>query len=891
MYAAFVKLLNMSAAASILIAAVIVLRFLLRRAPKKYICLLWAIAALRLIVPISISSAVSAYNYIGMQQQNGQVEYVQYNGKSEKPMGEITAFYPEVFLDEAETVQSHRADFYLPTVMGIWAVGFAAMLCYAAMSYRRLRKQTDEAVRFQGNIYRCDHLPSPFILGIVRPKIYLPSDLKEPQRQSVIAHEQAHIRRLDHWWKPMGYLILSLHWFNPLVWLGYALLSRDIETACDERVIAKMSAKQKQDYSETLLQCSMPQKFISACPLAFGETGVKQRIRGILNYRKPTAWIVAVSLVICMFAAATFLTDPVQAEGSVVETTEMPEIYYDLQIGAENVARIEIVQGEETTGIVYDDAKNSMFEVGERVWLAPLDNVKDLLGVTFRAYSADGTLVWERPIHEEARDAAVIEDSGWQILKRNTQTSARSGKVISYGGVFANYGAMNCRIPLTLSYRNNAFASQNTGFYHGEQIVGGVACYPMDVDPTLPDMSWIESIDYPEWKMDGVYYTIEALGERAYILEFNNYLPETEPNALRNEHHLYYVDGMLYDVWFDELQIDEHTKNQIVSSVGFKRTPAEESQLRYYADSVEGLTVYSAPSEESRVVAGIPAGEEFIVSRVERVADALWLYGADASNTVMGWVKSEEDQPEIPQDVSVADSQAAVMDVTTTLYSSPSEAARVIAEVSAGETLYVVREEKVANYNWAYVTNEDKSILGWAKVSDLGNVETESVSAETEMGSDAVGVICSEKELNVRGGPGMTYPALYHLDPGTVVFIQATTVIDGVEWGRIGDDQWVCMNYVAMKGSSAYAAMTGEALVEAGVSGDRIELRSSPSLQARVISTLMPGGKVTVLQKENIAGVEWCYVSDEHVMGWVKEEQLRPSQTEHHDDVHMNDHH
>lgn len=316
MYTAFVKLLNMSAAAGILIPIVIALRFLLRKTPKKYICILWALVALRLVCPFSISSALSAYNYIGNgAESSGQVEYVHYNGKSEKPKAEVTITIPaESEKNDGPTVNFTTKDFYIPTLLGIWAFGALVLAIYAAISYYRIRLQVRESICLRGNIYLCDRIPSPFILGILRPKIYLPSELDSKQQRSVIAHEQAHLARLDHLWKPLGYGILCLHWFNPLVWLAYSLLCQDIEIACDERVIGSMPAERKQEYAAVLLSCSLPRRFITACPLAFGEVDVKERIRGIANYKKPTFWIGAISLAVCLVLAALFLLNPVRTE-------------------------------------------------------------------------------------------------------------------------------------------------------------------------------------------------------------------------------------------------------------------------------------------------------------------------------------------------------------------------------------------------------------------------------------------------------------------------------------------------------------------------------------------------------------------------------------------------
>lgn len=311
MYGYFVKLLNMSLASSVLILAVVAVRFLLRRTPKKLVCLLWLLVALRLMIPVSINSALSAFNYIGHYHRfDGQLSYIEYSGHAEKPEMEIHLMESVIRSDDGPTMVTHSAKMYLPTLMNIWVVGMAIMLVYAAVSYLRIYQHTRVSLRHRGNVYLCDSIPSPFILGLVSPRIYLPSGITREEARSVIAHERAHIARFDHIWKPLGYLILCVHWFNPFVWMAYILLCRDIEMACDEKVIAGMSATQKQEYSAVLLRCSTPQRIISACPLAFGEVGVKQRIKGILNYRKPTFWVVALALAACVALSAVFLTNP-----------------------------------------------------------------------------------------------------------------------------------------------------------------------------------------------------------------------------------------------------------------------------------------------------------------------------------------------------------------------------------------------------------------------------------------------------------------------------------------------------------------------------------------------------------------------------------------------------
>lgn len=192
----------------------------------------------------------------------------------------------------------------------VWAIGIAALLIYTLVSYLRLKDKISTAVKVYDNIYQSENVISPFVLGIIKPKIYLPFNIEENEMPYVIAHEQAHIRRKDHWWKPFGFLILTTHWFNPLVWLGYVLLCRDIELACDEKVVKEMNTEQRADYSQALLTCSVNRRVIAACPLAFGEAGVKDRVKTVLNYKKPAFWIIVVGIIASAAVAVCFLTNP-----------------------------------------------------------------------------------------------------------------------------------------------------------------------------------------------------------------------------------------------------------------------------------------------------------------------------------------------------------------------------------------------------------------------------------------------------------------------------------------------------------------------------------------------------------------------------------------------------
>lgn len=312
----FLQTVNLSYRVSFLILVIFLLRLLLKKAPKWVSVALWGIAAVRLLVPFSLESVFSMM-----------------------PSGNLVA--PEIMLDPTPTIQSgipavndvvnpilqntfapapgdsmNPLQLWLPLAAAIWVAGFAAMVLYTFISYWDLKRKVSDSMQIRDRLFRGQSVPSPFVLGILRPRIYLPEGISETDETFVIAHEEAHIRRHDHWWKPFGFLLLSIHWFNPLMWLGYVFLCRDIELACDEKVIKALGEEAKADYSQALLNCSVSRKRIAACPLAFGEVGVKQRIKSVLHYKKPAFWILIVAIVISIVAAVCFLTDPIDRQNA-----------------------------------------------------------------------------------------------------------------------------------------------------------------------------------------------------------------------------------------------------------------------------------------------------------------------------------------------------------------------------------------------------------------------------------------------------------------------------------------------------------------------------------------------------------------------------------------------
>lgn len=311
MAAVFLKLLNLSISASWLVLAVLVLRLVSKRSPKWMNVLLWGIVALRLVLPFSIESALSLIP---------SAETVSPVAVQSAPAPTITSGVSVIDNAVNPSLSEHFAavptasvnPLYVWTEIAgwVWLIGLGAMLLYALASYLRLRRRVSVSLPIQDNIYLCDAISSPFILGVVKPHIYLPSGLDEVQRQNVLSHERAHLARRDHWWKPLGFALLAVYWFNPVLWLAYTLLCRDIELACDERVIRTMDESAVKTYSTVLLACSMPRKAVITCPLAFGEIGVKERVKNALHYKKPAFWVVAASVAVCVVVAVCFLTNP-----------------------------------------------------------------------------------------------------------------------------------------------------------------------------------------------------------------------------------------------------------------------------------------------------------------------------------------------------------------------------------------------------------------------------------------------------------------------------------------------------------------------------------------------------------------------------------------------------
>lgn len=329
----FLKLVNLSISASWLILAVLVLRVVLKKAPKWVMPLLWGVVALRLVCPFSIESALSlipSAETIPSEIVTETREPVLYEQATLDIVTNPT-------LPSAAEVpvgvsrQQAQVDFNIYSVL--WLAGMAALLVHALVSAGKLKRKLATAILLRDNIYESEFVDSPFVFGVVKPNIYLPMHMDEGTAAYVIAHECAHLARRDHWWKVLGYLVLALHWFNPLVWVAYILFCRDIELACDEKVVRGLDGAARADYSQALLSCAAPKRAVAACPLAFGEGNIKTRVKSALHYKKPAFWVAAAAVLAVVIMAVCFLTNPRSERGSLV---------WAQKLNAADVASIEL---------------------------------------------------------------------------------------------------------------------------------------------------------------------------------------------------------------------------------------------------------------------------------------------------------------------------------------------------------------------------------------------------------------------------------------------------------------------------------------------------------------------------------------------------------------------
>ncbi len=389
----FIKMLNMSISATWIVLAVLILRIALKKSPGYIKVLLWGIVAVRLVCPFSLESIFSLIPSAETIPEKIVFEQTPHINSGVPIINNVVNQIIANSNPINDTASINPLQITFAILTAIWLLGITIMVLYTVISCLSLKLRLRQAVLYDDGIYVSDKIGSPFVFGVIKPKIYLPSGIEEREASHIIAHEMAHLRRLDHLWKPIGFLLLSVYWFNPAMWIAYILLCRDIELACDEKVIKELGENEKADYSETLLRCSVNRKIISACPLAFGEVGIKKRVKNVLNYKKPAAWIITLSVALCVVLAVCFLTNPKSGKNNRGNDDESKNIPLSLP---ENLGPLPYTFG---SADLDRDGENEKFTVSE---------LEENILYRLEVVKKDGSVIWS--------DTASIPHTDWNNI-------------------------------------------------------------------------------------------------------------------------------------------------------------------------------------------------------------------------------------------------------------------------------------------------------------------------------------------------------------------------------------------------------------------------------------------------------------------------------------------
>lgn len=816
MNALFSQLLHQSLTAGWIILALLALRPLLKKVPRWVSCLLWSLPAARLLLPAAPESRVSL---VPQQLTAGALNL------TPVPMTHIPV---PTTAEAAPAAQRFSWEAVLPW---LWLAGMAALAVCALFSYIRLLRRVQVSIRVGDRVFICDNVRSPFILGLFRPRIYLPSDMDQNRAKLVLSHERSHLRRGDHLWKPLGYALLCLHWFNPLCWAAYILFCRDIEQACDEAVVKDMEAWEKKAYSAALAACSVPRSAIAACPLAFGEVGVKQRIRGILNYRKPKFWVMVLSAVLCAALTAGFLTDPVKASqpeaatrgpSPVEDYLTYPRevtVYSAADKASRELARypagmpisldgLEVVDGSIWGYVQYQDGqtrgwisldeimdvftnRQHRFSQKTPIYSSPSLQAKKLgrgeIGDVYLEHYMEpyGNNIWGY-IEYQQGDTTIL---GW-ILLNEGEAPENSDPILT--GTVSGPDNVNVRSGPGTSYRTMGFLEAGTEVSIFEIV-------------TSDNLDW-GRIDGNSWVcMRYIEHGVTASGDQE--ITFNN-----DPQ---------------------DFAVENFTNSQ--------ETP-----------------IYSSPSEDGRVVYRLAPGQDYTILDTQPIADRLWAYIECNDGMTRGWMILGQ---EVPQVILEALSQPEIP-----VYRNPDQDSKILYTMTQGEDYTILEIQPIDNTVWAYIDCNGSKTQGWV--------------CQTETTDPILTGTVIPTGLNVRSGPSTMEPAVGKLEEGTRVSIYEVVSQDNQQWGRIGLNAWVCMDYIAADSGDQpapeeddpiYHSAPQQTAMETYPFSQETKIYSSPSEQSREVYLAAAGEVGTITKREFIADGSWAYMvcNEGSVMGWV----------------------
>ena len=519
MTAIFERVLNMSLTGSIVIAVVLLARLLLRRAPKIYSYMLWAVVLFRLLCPISLSAGLSVLKPLPVTTTQG-LSTVTY-----RPVEPVIPASGEIGQEDArpepaETVKTETGAQVMTLAAAVWLTVGGALAGCSLVQYTVLRRKLREAAPYRGEVYLSDSIATPFVMGVITPKIYLPSDTPIAERRFIIAHERHHLHRGDPLWKLLGYLALCVHWFNPLVWLAFFLGGKDMEMSCDEAVLNRLGEDIRADYSQALLRLATHKRLIAGMPLAFGEGETKGRVRNMARWRRPKVWVSGICAVLCLVVLAVCALNPQKSDSTpvgAVVTTEKP-----LNIRAEASALSAVV---------------GRYEPGTAITIL------------------------------ERRDGWGRTDRGWIFMDYVTLSEnalfGTTGEA-SIGIWDLYYTLPEGCVQLTLEASEDRDEEE---LREGNTVIGGVRAFKIPSDISGAD--WLEELVFPEWGMENVGYMASGTLASGYTVEFFSDVPEGQPKTLLNRHNVYLWENRIYDVWFNGYTVSPEVESAILKTVSF----------------------------------------------------------------------------------------------------------------------------------------------------------------------------------------------------------------------------------------------------------------------------------------------------------------------------------
>lgn len=525
MTAIFERVLNMSLTGSIVIAVVLLARLLLRRAPKIYSYMLWAVVLFRLLCPISLSAGLSVLKPLPVTTSQG-LSTVTY-----RPVEPVIPASGETGQEAArpepaETVKAETGAQTMTLAAAVWLTVGGALAGCSLVQYTVLRRKLREAAPYRGEVYLSDSIATPFVMGVIAPKIYLPSDTPIAERRFIIAHERHHLHRGDPLWKLLGYLALCVHWFNPLVWLAFFLGGKDMEMSCDEAVLNRLGEDIRADYSQALLRLATHKRLIAGMPLAFGEGETKGRVRNMARWRRPKVWVSGICAVLCLVVLAVCALNPQKSDstpmGAVVTTEKR------LNIRAEASARSAVV---------------GRYEPGTAITIL------------------------------ERKDGWGRTDRGWIFMDYVTLSeNALFGTIgeASIGIWDLYYTLPEGCVQMTLEASEDRDEEE---LREGNTVIGGVRAFKIPSDISGAD--WLEELVFPEWGMENVGYMASGTLASGYTVEFFSDVPEGQPKTLLNRHNVYLWENRIYDVWFNEYTVSPEVESAILRTVSFGSDTAE----------------------------------------------------------------------------------------------------------------------------------------------------------------------------------------------------------------------------------------------------------------------------------------------------------------------------